>query len=179
MLLGKIFLKAGNDRQAEKTFAEAFATADASRHDEVRAEVAEALVYVVGYQAARFDEAYRWEQIAMAILSRLGGHDLLRAWLFNDLACVLSQQGRHPEAIQSAMRAIDFKTKTLGSEHPDVGISEINVAIALQAGLVPKRHSRTCSELWCSWRRDLGPAIQTSRHRSWMAAKYERSRPPI
>jgi tetratricopeptide (TPR) repeat protein len=138
MLLGKIFLKAGNHREAEKTFVEAFATADASRHDEVRAEVAEALVYVVGYQAARFDEAYRWAQIATAILSRLGGHDLLRAWLFNDLACVLNQQGRHPEAIQSAMRAIELKRKTLGSEHPDVGISEINVAIALQAGARPE-----------------------------------------
>jgi len=138
MLLGKMQVKAGDHSKAERSYVEAFAAAEASRHDEVRAEVAEALVYVIGYQAERFEESYRWENIATAILSRLGGHDLLRAWLFNDLACVLNQQGRHTEAIQAAVKAIEIKKRTIGADHPDVGISEINLAVALQTAGKPQ-----------------------------------------
>ncbi len=133
-LLGKIDSKANEQREGEKNFLEAFAVADASRHDEVRAEVAEQLVYVVGYQEGRVNEAHIWQEIATAIMSRLGGHDLLHAWLLNDVACVLDLQHRYPEAIRAATEAIEIKRRALGAQHPDVAISEINLAIVLQEG---------------------------------------------
>jgi eukaryotic-like serine/threonine-protein kinase len=133
-LLGKIDSKANEHGEGEKNFLEAFAVADASRHDEVRAEVAEQLVYVVGYQEGRVNEAHIWQEIATAIMSRLGGHDLLHAWLLNDVACVLDLQHRYPEAIRAATEAIDIKRRALGAQHPDVAISEINLAIVLQEG---------------------------------------------
>ena len=132
VLLGTAFLQANNPREAERVLQEAFSVADASRHDEVRAEAASALVYVVGSQEGHFAEAHLWGQAAAAVLERLGGHDLLNAWLLNDLGCVLELEGRLVEAVQVQQRALALKRKALGPDHPDVGISEVNLAIALQ-----------------------------------------------
>jgi serine/threonine protein kinase/tetratricopeptide (TPR) repeat protein len=132
LLLGRMFIKSNKYLDTERAFREAFAVAEASRHDEVRGEAAESLVFVVGYQGGHFAEAYNWEQITTAILDRVGGHDLMRAWLFNDLGCVLELQGRYAESIQAASRAVELKQKTLGEGHPDIGISEMNLAISLK-----------------------------------------------
>jgi eukaryotic-like serine/threonine-protein kinase len=130
--MGGIYIRQDDFRNAEKVMVESFWTADASRHDELRAEAAGALVYVVGYQQARFDDAYRWAKIAEAILDRLGGRDLLHAWLLNDLGCVLELQGRYAEAVQTQERALALKEKVLAPDHPDIATSETNLAISLQ-----------------------------------------------
>ncbi len=122
---------AGDSRGAEKALDEAFLTADASRHDEVRAEAAAFLVYVVGYQQASFEPAKRWAKVADAILQRMGGHELLQAWLLNDLGGVYTQEGVPEAAIPVLQRSFDLKEKTLGSRHPDVGIAEVSLAFAL------------------------------------------------
>ena len=61
----------------------------------------------------------------------MGGHDLLRAWLLNDLGNVLRAQGEKEAAVGLKRKALVLKQKVLGSDHPDVGISEGNLAIAL------------------------------------------------
>jgi eukaryotic-like serine/threonine-protein kinase len=131
-LLGTVFLQANNPAEAERALLEAFWVADASRHDEVRAEAASALVYVVGSQEGRFAQAHDWDKAAAAVLARLGGHDLLRAWLLNDIGCVLELEGRLVEAARAHEEALALKKKALGPDHPDVGISEVNLAIVLQ-----------------------------------------------
>jgi tetratricopeptide (TPR) repeat protein len=131
-LIGNVFLEANNSAQAERNLIEAFWAADSSRHDEVRAEVASLLVYVIGYQEGRFGDAHQWAKTAEAVLQRLGGHDLLRAWLLNDLGCVLELEGRRAEAVLPHEQALALKEKALGPNHPDVGISEMNLAIVLQ-----------------------------------------------
>jgi eukaryotic-like serine/threonine-protein kinase len=131
-LMGTILLQANNSLEAERNLVEAFRIADSSRHDEVRAEVASLLVYVIGYEEGHFEDAHRWSDAAEAVLDRLGGHDLLRAWLLNDLGCVLELEGRKTEAVRAHGQAIVLKEKVLGPNHPDVGLSEINLAIALQ-----------------------------------------------
>jgi tetratricopeptide (TPR) repeat protein len=131
-LMGLIFVKANITKKAEQTLIEAFWIADASRHDEVRAEVAANLVFVVGYQEGNFEQAHRWDQAADAVLDRLGGHDLQHSWLLNDLGCVLEREGRRAEAVGVHEQALSLKKKILGLNHPDVGISETNLAIVLQ-----------------------------------------------
>jgi tetratricopeptide (TPR) repeat protein len=130
-LMGLMLAKANDATAAEKALTEAFWTADASRHDEVRAEVAANLVFVVGVQQARFAEARRWATATESVLNRMGGHDLLRAWLLNDLAAVLQAQGDNDSALRLNLQALSLKEKTLGNRHPDVAISEANLAIAL------------------------------------------------
>jgi serine/threonine protein kinase/tetratricopeptide (TPR) repeat protein len=133
-LLGMMRAKGNTDpRSAETTLTEAFWAADAARHDEVRAEAAAHLVFVVGYQQGRFSDARRWATAAESVLNRMGGHDLLRAWLFNDLGAVVEMEGKKDEALQLHLKAISLKTKVLGERHPDVAITEANLAIALNS----------------------------------------------
>ena len=130
-LLGTASCKSEQAGMAREALVAAFLAADASRHDEVRADVAAVLVYVVGYQEGHFDEADRWAQVADAVLQRLGGHDLLRAWLLNDVGTVHSRRGDKEAAIRVFAESLSLKEKTLGRDHPDVGVSEGNLAIAL------------------------------------------------
>jgi tetratricopeptide (TPR) repeat protein len=133
-LQGMMSFKANDTKVAEQALTEAFWAADASRHDEVRAESAANLVYVVGYQEGNFAGAQRWATIAQAVLQRLGGHELLQAWLLNDLGCVYDLQGQKDAQLRVQEEGLALKEKALGRDHPDVGVSEGNVSIAL-AGL--------------------------------------------
>jgi serine/threonine protein kinase/tetratricopeptide (TPR) repeat protein len=130
-LLGTMSYKANDTKAAEQALTEAFWAADASRHDEVRAEAAANLVYVVGYQEGNVAGAQRWSTIAEAVLQRLGGHELLQAWLLNNLGCVYDLQGEKEAQLKAHEKALALKEKALGREHPDVGLSEGNVSIAL------------------------------------------------
>jgi tetratricopeptide (TPR) repeat protein len=130
-LHGNVLLKANDTEAAQRVLMDAFLAAEASRHDEVRAEVAENLVYVLGYQEGRIDDGLRWAKIADAVLQRLGGHDLLRAWLLNDLGAVLQVKGDKDAAFKKWQEAVSIKERSLGRDHPDVGISEGNLAGAL------------------------------------------------
>jgi len=130
-LMGNVLLRSGHAQEAERSLVDAYLAADGSRHDEVRAEVAENLVYVLGYQQARFEDSRRWAKIAEAVMQRLGGHDLLRAWLLNDVGALYTAEGDHESAARVMQQSLEIKEKVLGRDHPDVGRSEGNVAIAL------------------------------------------------
>ncbi len=131
MLQGNMMVSAGDPAAAERTIVKAYWRADASRHDEVRAEAAAILVFVVGFQEGHFEEADRWATAAQSVLERLGGHEILKAWLLNDLGCVYALQARK-EAVQLMKESLALKEKALGPEHPDVGVSEGNLGLALR-----------------------------------------------
>ena len=122
-----------NRDAAEEALVESFWAADASRHDEVRAQDATSLVFLVGIHEGRFKEALRWAKTAESILSRMGGHQLLQSWLLNDLGCVYGLHGDHESALRVQEEAIGLKERVLGKDHPDVGLSETNIALALTA----------------------------------------------
>jgi len=131
-IMGNLELKAWNVREAEETLQEAFWVADASRDDELRAEAATNLVWVTGYLKSNYDEGMRWAKAADAILQSIGGHERLQAWLLNDRGGIYHLQGKVDEAVRAHEEAILLKEKALGPEHPDVGLSEGNLGIALQ-----------------------------------------------
>src|SRR4029079_7075261 len=68
---------------------------------------------------------------AESVLQRMGGHDLLRAWLLNDHGAVLQLEGQKEGALRLSMESLELKRRVLGNSHPDVSISEGNLAIAL------------------------------------------------
>jgi eukaryotic-like serine/threonine-protein kinase len=129
-LLGNVFLKLNRSQNAEDALIEAYMWADSSRHDEVRAEVAANLVFVLGFQEGRFVEARHWAKSAEAVLRRMGGHQLLRAWLLNDLGTVYFTEGSKEEAVRVMRESLSLKQRVLGPDHPDVGVSAGNLAIA-------------------------------------------------
>ena len=55
--------------------------AEASRHDELVVELAAVEIYVAGYIEHDMTRARRWINQAQGFLDRIGGHDLLRAWV--------------------------------------------------------------------------------------------------
>jgi serine/threonine protein kinase/tetratricopeptide (TPR) repeat protein len=130
-LLGFVSAKFDDAAGAERAYVDGFYAAEASRHDEIRASIAVVLTYVVGYQEGHYAEAKRWGRIADSVLNRLGGHELLRAWLLNDLGAVYYAQGDQETAISLMEQSVHLKAKVLGPDHPDVGTSEGNLAIAL------------------------------------------------
>jgi eukaryotic-like serine/threonine-protein kinase len=131
-LAGLMYSKAKDAHGAEKALAEAYTRADASRHDEIRAEVAVHLVFTVGDQEKNFEDALKWSEAATAVLDRVGGHELLRAWLLNDLGCAYSVHRDIESAVAALGASLDLKQKLLGSDHPDVGLSEGNLGYVLE-----------------------------------------------
>ncbi len=132
-LMGTLYLKADDSHAAEATLTESYLAADACKHDEVRAEAATNLVWVVGYLQGRFGEAQRWAKTAQAVLQRLGGHEQLRAWLLNNLGGIYEMKGEGEAALRAQQDGLLLKEKALGPEHPDVGASEGNLAVVLEA----------------------------------------------
>jgi serine/threonine protein kinase/tetratricopeptide (TPR) repeat protein len=132
ILTGALASSSNNAPLAEEVLKEAYFTADASRHDEVRAVAATNLVWVTGYMDRRPSEAELWAKEAESVLHRLGGHELLQAWLLNDLGVVKSQGGDKQSFLRLEQEAMALKEKALGPNHPDIGVSEGNLANALQ-----------------------------------------------
>jgi serine/threonine protein kinase/tetratricopeptide (TPR) repeat protein len=132
-LLGTMYTKSNDSHAAEQALVESYFAADASRHDEVRAEDASFLVWVVGYQQGRYTEAQRWAKTADSVLQRLGGHELLHAWLLNNLGGIFELQGQGEAALRSQQAGLALKEQALGRDHPDVGVSEGNLAVVLTA----------------------------------------------
>ena len=131
-LLGMMKEKADDGRAAESAFVEAYRLADASRHDEVRAEVSTMLVFVVGDQERNFAEAQTWFGTASSVLERLGGHNLLRAWLLNNLGCAYAVHHDGTLGVNALEQGLALKRKLLGPDHPDVGLSEGNLGYVLE-----------------------------------------------
>ncbi|HVV49306.1 MAG TPA: serine/threonine-protein kinase [Polyangia bacterium] len=131
-VIGLVEAKANDGRAAEKALIEAYRLADGSRHDEVRAEAATDLIYVVGVQEGRFDDAIRWSDLASSVLQRLGGHELLQAWLLNNVGCAYYVHGEGKASVKELEAASALKQKVLGPDHPDVGLTEGNIGTVLE-----------------------------------------------
>ena len=78
-------------------------------------------MFVFGYQEGMFEEAERWSGTAEAVLQRMGGHELLRAWQLNNIGAVRGLRGDHEAALLAQQQALALKEKALGRDHPDVG----------------------------------------------------------
>jgi tetratricopeptide (TPR) repeat protein/predicted Ser/Thr protein kinase len=117
--------------EATRTVEDAAWTAELCRHDEVAAEAAASLVYMTGHVQSRFDAGEIWSRHAETVLRRIGGHDLVRGWLFNNRGAMRATQGRLREAIEDMHQAIGAKEKALGPDDADVGSSVGNTAIYL------------------------------------------------
>ena len=101
---------------------EAFEAGLASRHDEIAAHSA---ILVSGYTADRIGDlatARRWDEIAKAMLARLGHPPVLDAlWHQNEVMILLKEQ-RAKDAIPVEEQAIHKAETALGKDHPDVAL---------------------------------------------------------
>ena len=137
-LLAEVLLEIGKqhaDRlegeEAARALEEALWTAEINRHDEVAAEAAVCLVYMTGDTLMRFEAGEIWARHAEAVLRRMGGHDRLWGWLYNNRSAMRQRQGRMLDALADARAAVAIKEKSEGPESPDTGQSLTNIALYL------------------------------------------------
>jgi len=120
-----------NHEETERVAEEAIWAAQAGGDDELVAETAAFLSWLVGAEQENPKRGRIWLQLAEATLNRLGGHDLLRSWIMNDRGLIAAVEGRYDDALASQQQAVALKERILGLEHPDVAISLENWALAL------------------------------------------------
>jgi serine/threonine protein kinase len=106
-------------------------TAELCRHDEIAAEAAATLVYSTSYLNTNFETGEIWSRHSETVLTRMGGHELIRGWLFNNRGVMRAMQGRLRDAVDDLHKAIQAKEKAVGPEDPDVGISMVNMSVFL------------------------------------------------
>jgi serine/threonine-protein kinase len=135
-LLARGILEAEMSRKddARLTLERAFSAAELARHDEVAAEAAIFILDIEGYVNSRFEVAEVWARYAETLLLRMGSHDLLWGWYFNNRANTREMEGRLAEAVEDARRAVEAKTRALGPASSDVGQSYGNLANHLAYG---------------------------------------------
>ena len=137
----------------------------------LRVQAALQLLYVIGSDRDRADEAYAFGDQIGAFIDASGGSQLLRAQLHNYLGTIAARDRRdhHDEALAHHREALALLREQLGDAHPDTLASRTNLASALaQAG----RHDEAKSELGRSDRgRDApGRSRLASRHSSGRAS---------
>jgi tetratricopeptide (TPR) repeat protein len=122
-----------NPQEADDSAEEALWIAEASHHDELVVELAAIEIYVTGYVEHDMKKARRWINQAQVFLDRIGGHDLLRAWVLNNIGVALDAHEDHEGAAAQFFHALRIKERVLGTDHPDVAITLSNLADTLRA----------------------------------------------
>jgi tetratricopeptide (TPR) repeat protein len=147
---------AGDVRGAEAALEEALWTAEASRHDEMKAEVSSYLVAYSGGMEGRFADGERWRRMTEATLRRIGGHERLNIGMKTSMGLVYDTQGRFEEALQQHQEALAIGERALRPDDPEMIAIHGNIAMMLgQLGRTDEalRHSDKAIELT---RRALG-----------------------
>jgi serine/threonine protein kinase len=131
--LGLLQLDTSRPEEADASFEEALWMAEASSHDELVTEIATTEIYVAGYVERDMPKARRWIKQAQVFLERIGGHDLLRAWMLNNMGVALDANGDREGAVVELFKALHIKEQVLGKNHPDVSYTLVNLADTLGA----------------------------------------------
>lgn len=108
----------GDFRGAEEHLLASVLAAERSRDEPTAADAWTQLVWVVGVEQNRHDEALRWARFAEASLDRLGPDALRRAALDHNRAGVYYRLGRYDEALTQYQRAYDVQREGYGEQHP-------------------------------------------------------------
>lgn len=126
-----ILLRLGRPGEASEHLDEAVWTAEAVRYDELVAAASVQQIYVAGVIELDLARARRWFRQAEAFLTRMEGHELLRAWMQHNYAGALDAHGDLEEAASRYREALHIKERVLGDRHPDVALSLTNLATSL------------------------------------------------
>ncbi len=133
----------GRRDEAEALYREASELATTIGYDEMAADVATRMVFVVGSSPERADEALVWSRHAEAALARWGNAskegELARARLQSNVAIVNGALGRYDEELAAMQEAYAVKRRILGEEHPEVAGAIENLGLALaHIGRIPE-----------------------------------------
>lgn len=130
---GAIRLGAVDPKAAEQSLREGFAAATAGRHDRIAARAAIELVFVVGSQMFRFDEAGEWAFHARAALRRWGDDPELAGQMHANIGSLLYNKGDFRGAKAEYEASLAVREQAFGPEHRHVAQSLELLAMATEA----------------------------------------------
>ena len=111
-LLARLLDSTGEPAQAEDAMYEALAAAETGENDSTRATISAELVWLIGHRLGRPDEAKGLLRTAQAVIARAGREDL-EPGVLQHMAVVLSDQGKHEEAVEHMERTVGLMAERL------------------------------------------------------------------
>ncbi|MBC8074247.1 MAG: tetratricopeptide repeat protein, partial [Deltaproteobacteria bacterium] len=122
--------RAGELEAATASARVAFARADATGDDRLRAQ-AEILLVSLHAQRRQLDVAFEWVGLSRATLTRLGDPPTLRAMLGTHEGNALHLAGRFPEALARRLEVLELREEQMGELDPALADAHANLATAL------------------------------------------------
>jgi eukaryotic-like serine/threonine-protein kinase len=131
-LLGQGVLEArsADYAQAERHLNQAVWAAQASRNDPVLARATAMVVFTLGSDPKRLNEALQWSELAKASITRMGGNEELEGEVENYLGIVYSRADQIGEALAHLERSHQLIERILGKEHPRRASILMNLGVA-------------------------------------------------
>jgi tetratricopeptide (TPR) repeat protein len=150
-LAGSLESTVGQAEAAEKTLRQAAKSAAEAKLDDYIAKSWIKLIYVIGHQQSKFDEALGISDYAEAAVMRAPSHQALQGDLVTDLATIHLDKANYKEAKRLLQEALSIARELYGDEHYDVAyISNSLAVVARREGNYEeslKHHQRT-QKLW-------------------------------
>ena len=113
-VLGRLQSEDGHAEEAAKTLTEAVWVADAVRDDELLATTLASLVFVLGEELRRYEDARRWRRHSEAIVERLGEGARGRARLSWAFGTLMNRVGEYDEAQALLEEALAIDERLFG-----------------------------------------------------------------
>ena len=130
VVIGTVQQNLGDTKAAQAELIDAFAAGERGRSDGTRAAAAVELISVEGVLESQFELAKTWEEIARALLDRIGGDTRLRLRLLRVHANVLFTEGKVDEFLAAQKESVDQHEQLAGPNDLDTLAGVLNLGVA-------------------------------------------------
>ncbi|HWB79314.1 MAG TPA: serine/threonine-protein kinase, partial [Nannocystaceae bacterium] len=122
LVVGAAYVQRDEGERAHTELRTAYRLAASTGADEVAADAARRLVYVLGYQLEEREQASMWEDVATSLFDRLeyADDDPRRVELMSDRAAVRAVSGKIREARADFEEVLALQIARFGEDHPAV-----------------------------------------------------------
>lgn len=128
---GDLATQTEESKGGEKLLLEATKLAATVGNDELSAKAWLTLLWTIGHDRARFEEASLAGHSAEVAILRMGNAPLMRASLYNHLGSVAWTAGKTDEALHMHKQAFELRRQNLGNHHPQVAESLKNIGAVM------------------------------------------------
>jgi tetratricopeptide (TPR) repeat protein/predicted Ser/Thr protein kinase len=130
VLEGTVLERVGRYDASEAALQEALMLASKWHQWESLREAVSQLMYVVGEQQQRMEEALRYRALSEGLAEGDPAHEATHR---NNLAIILNDQGKYEEAEAEHRIVLELRERTLGPDHPLIAQTRSNLGLVLKA----------------------------------------------
>ncbi len=130
--VGSLHDASGDHKEAEAVMRQAMVIAAEAKDHTLVAEIWTELIFIIGQEQARYDQALAMRLAVEAATAQAGNQPVLQARLFNSLGSVYLRQGNYAEAEKHYRRALTLRQEAVGTDHHDVAMAYTNLAVVLR-----------------------------------------------